>query len=214
MSQLVLVTAGTLRIVAGDAKTTEHEDGARGDWWARAIGVAQVAATLGAVVLAGFLVFNQKQSDAQEAGRAAMKAYAVQFGVIAQGVEDMVKCREMLPLYAIGEGARVAFQDLKSLGAVLKGPQLKSVQEASDQLDRLFEPKYSAPLAGTEAAYRAWSTSYVLQGRATRARGLLRAAVKALGGQEPGTDPCYGRERKARAAHRLHSGRLEPKSAG
>ncbi len=170
----------------------------RGDWWTRATSLAQVAATLVAVVLAAILVAGQRRSDATEAGHAAARAYAVQFEVIDRGVKDMVKCGEMLPPYAVGGGTRVAFQDLKALGAVLSTQQLKAVEEASDQLDRLFPRTYDPPLAGTEAAYRAWKHSHVLQTRTLRARWLLRGALSALGGREPRTNKCYGRERKAR----------------
>jgi hypothetical protein len=156
-----------------------------------------VAATVTAVGLAAVFVASQKRGDAVETGRAAEKAYAVQFGVMARGVEDMRKCREKLLPYATGEGTRVTFGDLKSLGTVLSFSELKSVQEASDQLDRLFPPSYSAPLAGTEAAYRAWGMSHTLQSRTIRADGLLRSALKALGGHESHTDPCYGRLRKS-----------------
>jgi hypothetical protein len=65
----------------------------------------------------------------------------------------------MLPSYATGEGIRVAFRDLEILGSVMSVRQLKVVQEASDLLDRLFDSTYSAPLAGTKAAYRACPTA-------------------------------------------------------
>jgi hypothetical protein len=172
---------------------------ARTDWWGRATALAQIAATVVAVVLAAILIGDQKRSDAIDAGHAAARAYAVQFEVIDRGVKDMVKCGEMLPPYAVGGGTRVAFQDLKALGAVLSTQQLATVEEASDQLDRLFPATYHPPLAGTEAAYLAWKHNHVLQTRTLRARWLLRGALAALGGREPRTNKCFGRERKARS---------------
>jgi hypothetical protein len=147
---------------------------------------------------------NEKTSASVEAGHALKRAYAAQFRVVARGIEDMWKCREKLPPFATGPGTRVAFTDLKSLGAVLTVEQLQAVVEASDQLDRLFPPTYSAPRASTDAAYRAWSEP-ALEGRVMTANEKMGSALAALGVGNPHTKPCYGKVRKARlAAARRH----------
>jgi hypothetical protein len=118
--------------------------------------------------------------------------------VIGRGVEDMLYCHEKLMPYATGRGTRVSFEDLKLLSATMTATQLAAVQEASYELDRLFPPGYTAPPSGSDAAYHAWDLDHRLQSRAARANGLLRAALKALGGRESHPDICYGERRKAR----------------
>jgi len=170
------------------------------DWFARTIALAQVVATLVVVLLGALLLADQKRTAAVEAGRALEKAYAVKLGAVARGVEDMLKCHEKLRPYATGAGTRLAFQDLKSLGATLTIQQLTTIQDASNELNWLFPPTYSAPLAGTAAAYAAWADNAVLRSRATQANALLSSALADLGGDEQSTDPCYGRLGK----HRQH----------
>ncbi len=174
--------------------------------FARAVAGAQVLATLAAVgvtlvavLLSASLLEAQKKSAAKEAGDAVKTAYAVRFRVVARGLEDMIKCREKLLPYATGTGTRLVFTDLKVLGAVLHVGELAAVQEASDALDRLFQPGYSAPPSHTKAAYRAWGEGR-LKGRAIRANNLMRRALTLLGTAEPTPDGCAGREAHARSS--------------
>lgn len=171
--------------------------------FARAVAGAQVLATLAAVgvtlvavLLSASLLEAQKKSAAKEAGDAVKTAYAVRFRVVARGLEDMIKCREKLLPYATGTGTRLVFTDLKALGAVLQVSELAALQEASDALDRLFQPGYSAPPSHTKAAYRAWDEGRV-KGRAVRANDLMRKALTVLGTAEPTPDGCASKETHA-----------------
>jgi hypothetical protein len=158
------------------------------------VGVAQVVATVAVVVLGAVLVHRyatlERQSAAKENGHEVAEAYAVQLGEVARGVRDMLACHEKLKPFATGPGSRVAFPDLEALGAVLKVPQLRAVEQASNELNNLFYPGYSAPLPNTRAAYTAWQREEYLQRRAERANELLSAALPDLGGQEPPIDDC------------------------
>lgn len=164
------------------------------DWFNRAIGIGQLATSVVVVVLAAYLVHGQRVIErrdiAASEGHATARAYAVQLGQVARGVEDMLVCKEKLLQFAEGAGTRVGFSDLKILGAVLTTPELTQVQQASNQLDRLYDPGYSAPPAGSVAAYSAWQRNPVLQARTRRADELIRQALRVLGGVEPTPDRC------------------------
>lgn len=187
------------------------------DWFARGLGIAQLVVSIAVVVLAAYLVDRQhtsernaihreqlsdraairreQASERSEAARseshAVARAYAVQLGQVARGVKDMRHCKEKLLQFAEGEGTRVSFQDLKRLGAVLSTAQLTAVQQASNQLDRLYERGYTAPPSGSPAAYRAWSDDGRLRARTKRADQLLTAALPALGGVPPKPARCH-----------------------
>jgi hypothetical protein len=175
------------------------------DWFARGVGIAQLIVSVTVVVLGAYLVHRQQAYErsairreqaaerreiARSEGGAVSRAYAVQLGQVARGVKDMRFCKEKLLEFAEGEGTRVSFQDLKRLGAVLSTAQLTTVQEASNQLDHLYPPGYTAPPAGSAAAYRAWEDDGVLRARTKRADQLLTAALPALGGVPPKPARC------------------------
>jgi hypothetical protein len=160
--------------------------------------LAAVAATVVAVVISARLLTIQKHSEARETAQAIRKAYAVRFRLLARGIEDMLKCKEKLPPYATGTGTRLIFADLKQLGAApLKPDQLEAIQRASDKLNQLFYPGYSAPPSGTDAAYRAWYHGRV-KVRAIIANTYMHEALSALGTKELEPEKCAGREKKAR----------------
>jgi hypothetical protein len=168
--------------------------------------LAAVAATVVAVVVSARLVTIQKHSDTREAARAIREAYAVRFRLLDRGVEDMLKCKEKLPQYATGTGTRLVFADLKQLGAApLRTDQLEAIQRASDKLNQLFYPGYSAPPSGTEAAYRAWYHGRVKL-RAIIANTYMHEALSALGTRELEPEKCAGRERNAHRHSAIPSG--------
>jgi hypothetical protein len=202
--------------VATDPERRQEEAVVSRDWFARGLGIAQLVISITVVVLGAYLVHRQQASErsathreqlsdraaihreqaaersgaASSEGRAVARAYAVQLGPVARGVKDMRFCNEKLLQFAEGEGTRVSFQDLKRLGAVLSTAQLTTVQQASNQLDRLYPRGYTAPPAGSLAAYHAWSDDGVLRARTKRADQLLAAALPALGGVPPRPARC------------------------
>jgi len=160
--------------------------------------LAAVAATVVVVVISARLLTIQKHSETRETAQAIRKAYAVRFRLLARGIEDMLKCKEKLAPYATGRGTRLIFADLKQLGAApLKPDQLEAIQRASDKLNQLFYPGYSAPPSGTDAAYRAWYHGRVKL-RAIIANTYMHEALSALGTKELEPEKCAGREKKAR----------------
>jgi hypothetical protein len=170
--------------------------------------MSQVGASIAVVVLGAYLVHRQgayertvsrreqaaeRSAVARSEGRAVARAYAVQLRQVARGVTDMLFCKEKLVPFAEGVGTRVSFQDLKRLGAVLNTAQLTKVQRASNELDQLYPPRYSAPASGSVAAYRAWVEDEDLRSRAQRADSYLTAALPALGGVPPKPERCNHR---------------------
>lgn len=81
-------------------------------------------------------------------------------------------------------------QDLQYKRLEEEDPQLLTVLEASNKLARLFSPTYSAPAAGTRAAYRAWRDDAVLRSQVIGANRSLRVALATLAEREPDTHPC------------------------
>lgn len=88
------------------------------------------------------------------------------------------------------------------MGTDLSSRQLEAIQSASDELDLLFEPPYTFPPSGTDAAYQAWHTGRV-RTRAIAANSYMRKALRALGTTELTPNQCYGEEAKRRASRRL-----------
>jgi hypothetical protein len=191
-----------------DYQITRPDARASPDWFARVLGISQVVVSIAVVVLGAYLVHRQgayertatrreqaaeRSAVARSEGRAVARAYAVQLRQVARGVTDMLFCKEKLEPFAEGEGTRVSFQDLKRLGAVLNTAQLTKVQRASNELDKLYRPGYSAPASGSVAAYRAWMEDEDLRSRAQRAGRYLAAALPALGGVPPKPGRCNHR---------------------
>jgi hypothetical protein len=144
-----------------------------------AVATIAVAATLAIIVIT-------RGSHAS----AIRRAYAAQLAVTTRGIEDMLKCHEKLLPFATKDRSWQASQALKSFRATLTVPQLLAVLQAVNELERLFPHTYSAPRAGTRAAYRAWSDDAALRSRVKSANQSLRGALAILAEREPHTDSC------------------------
>lgn len=181
------------------------------------IAFGQLLATFAVVVVGWYLVNQERRNVAESEGHSLARAYAVQLGQVTRGIEDMRYCQEKLLPFAEGPGTRIAFSDLKQLGTFLPTYRLTTIEEASNELDRIFPSNYTAPLPGTTAAYRAWASDPDLQNRVKRANELLGPALRDLGSVVPKPDHCMLRQllrgesqsRKPRS-HKVHAGTHKP----
>jgi hypothetical protein len=154
------------------------------------IALGQVVATFAVVGVGTYFVQQERRNVAESEGHSIARAYAVQLGQVARGIEDMQYCKEKLLPFAEGPGTRVAFSDLKLLGTFLTTVQLTTIEEASNELDRLFPSNYTAPPSGTRAAYKAWASDPVLQSRVQRVDELLGPTLRDLGSVAPRRNHC------------------------
>jgi hypothetical protein len=150
----------------------------------------QLVATVLVVVVGAVFVRQERRNVAESEGHSIARAYAVQLGQVARGIEDMQYCKEKLLPFAEGPGTRVAFSDFKLLGTFLTTVQLTTIDEASNELDRLFPSNYTAPLSGSRAAYKAWASDPLLQSRVQRVDELLGPTLRDLGSVVPRRDNC------------------------
>jgi hypothetical protein len=110
---------------------------------------------------------------------ATARGYQASFAAMQRGVDGIVECDEKLNPFTPVSRMQIVSKDKALLATIMSNSALGALESASDAVEELFPPSYSAPRSGIKA--RA-AFSAAIGESATHAAQYLTAALAALRG--------------------------------
>ncbi|MCW3018859.1 MAG: hypothetical protein JWN10_1167 [Solirubrobacterales bacterium] len=149
-----------------------------------------VAAAIVSAVVAGLLSVGGHTPSRPAAPTAVSTArvYQVSLAAMQRGVDAIIGCHEKLNPFTPVSHTQIVGKDKALLATVMSNTQLGALESASNAVEELFAPGYSAPRSGT-AARAAYSAT--VGESATRTTQYLTAALAALRGVTKQPPPTF-----------------------